>query len=116
MDGADAIDRASTELSTIGGNPLDHARSMANSFDIIVSQQKLGDGSRKVMKIEELTGKLIDGRAETKTIFEFKLTGDTVKDPNTGKVEKIFGYFQQVEPISEKLVRTHQGYAPRQVR
>lgn len=104
LDGADAIDRASTELSTIGGNPLDHARSMANSFDIIVSQQKLGDGSRKVMKIEELTGKLIDGRAETKTIFEFKLTGDTVKDPNTGKVEKIFGYFQQVEPISEKLV------------
>lgn len=104
LDGADAIDRASTELSTIGGNPLDHARSMANSFDIIVSQQKLGDGSRKVMKIEELTGKLIDGRAETKTIFEFKLTGDTVKDPETGKVKKIFGYFQQVEPISEKLV------------
>lgn len=104
LDGADAIDRASTELSTIGGNPLDHARSMANSFDIIVSQQKLGDGSRKVMKIEELTGRLIDGRAETKTIFEFKLTGDTVKDPETGKVQKIFGYFQQVEPISEKLV------------
>lgn len=104
LDGADAIDRASTELSTIGGNPLDHARSMANSFDIIVSQQKLGDGRRKVMKIEELTGRLVDGRAETKTIFEFKLTGDTVKDPLTGKVKEIFGYFQQVEPISEKLV------------
>lgn len=104
LDGADAIDRASTELSTIGGNPLDHARSMANSFDIIVSQQKLGDGSRKVMKIEELTGKLIDGRAETHTIFEFKLTGDTIKDEKTGKVKKIFGYFQQVSPISEKLM------------
>lgn len=103
LDGADAIDRASTELSTIGGNPLDHARSMANSFDIIVSQQKLGDGSRKVMKIEELTGRMIDGRAETKTIFEFKLTGDTIKDEQTGKVKKIFGYFQQVSPISEKL-------------
>lgn len=104
LDGADAIDRASTELSTIGGNPLDHARSMANSFDIIVSQQKLGDGSRKVMKIEELTGKLIEGRAETHTIFEFKLTGDTIKNEATGKVEKIFGYFQQVSPISEKLM------------
>lgn len=106
LDGADAIDRASTELSTLGGNPLDHARSMANSFDIIVSQQKLGDGRRKVMKIEELTGKLIDGRAETTTLFEFKLTGDTEKDPKTGKVKEIFGYFQQVNPISEKLVQS----------
>lgn len=104
LDGADAIDRASTELATIGGTPLDHARSMANSFDIIVSQQKLGDGSRKIMKIEELTGRLIDGRAETHVIFEFKLTGDAIKDPETGKVERIFGYFQQVHPISEKLV------------
>ena len=105
LDGPDAIDRASTELSTIGGNPLDHARSMANSFDIIVSQQKLGDGRRKVMKIEELTGRLIDGRAEAVTLFEFKLTGDTEKDPVTGKVKEIFGYFQQVNPISEKLVQ-----------
>lgn len=104
LDGADAIDRASTELSTIGGNPLDHARSMANSFDIIVSQQKLGDGARKVMKIEELTGELRDGRAVTKTIFEFRLTGDTIKNEKTGKVEKIFGYFQQVDAISDKLV------------
>ena len=105
LDGPDAIDRASTELSTVGGNLLDHARSLANSFDIIVSQQKLGDGSRKVMKIEELTGKIIDGRAEAKTLFEYKLTGDTKKNPVTGKVEKIYGYFQQVNPISEKLVQ-----------
>lgn len=106
LDGADAIDRASTELSTLGGNPLDHARSMANSFDIIVSQQKLGDGRKKVMKIEELTGRLIDGRAETITLFEFKLTGDTEKDAKTGRVKEIFGYFQQVNPISEKLVQS----------
>lgn len=105
LDGPDAIDRGSTELSTIGGNPLDHARSMANSFDIIVSQQKLGDGRRKVMKIEQMTGKLIDGRAESITLFEYKLTGDTEKDPVTGKVKEIFGYFQQVNPISEELIQ-----------
>lgn len=105
-DGADAIDRASTELATLGGNTLDYARSMANSFDIIVSQEKLGDGRRKVMKIEELTGRLIDGRAETVTLFEFKLTGDTEKDAKTGRVKEIFGYFQQVNPISEKLVQS----------
>ena len=105
LDGADAIDRGSTELATIGGSTSEHARSLAQSFDIIISQQKLGDGSRKVMKVEEITGRMIDGRAETSTLFEFKLTGKTDKDPNTGKVQKIYGYFQQVNPISEKLVQ-----------
>ena len=105
-DGPDAVDRAATELSTIGGNPQDHARSLANSFDIIVSQQRIGDGSRKVMKVEELTGKLEDGRAVTNILFEFVLTGDAKKNPVTGKVEKIYGYFQQVNPISEKLVQS----------
>lgn len=102
-DGADAIARASSELATLGGSDLDHATSLANSFDIIVSQQKLGDGRRKVMQIEELTGRLVNGRAETRVLFEFKLTGDTEKDKETGKVKEIFGYFQQVNPLSEKL-------------
>lgn len=106
IDAADAIDRGSNELATLGGSTIDHARSLANSFDIIVSQIKLGDGSRKVMKIEELTGRLIDGRAETRVLFEFKLTGHTEKDPETGKVLKIFGYFQQVNPISDKLLQS----------
>ena len=105
LDGADAIDRAATELSTLGGNVLDHARSLANSFDIIVSQQKLGDGSRKVMAVEELTGDLENGRAVTRKLFEFVLTGEADKDPKTGKVTKIHGYFQQSNPISEKLIQ-----------
>jgi pilus assembly protein CpaF len=105
LDGADAIDRAATELSTLGGNVLDHARSLANSFDIIVSQQKLGDGSRKVMAVEELTGELENGRAITRKLFEYVLTGEADKDPVTGKVTKIHGYFQQTNPISDKLVQ-----------
>lgn len=105
LDGPDAIDRASTELSTIGGNPQDHARSLANSFDIVVSQQKIGDGSRKVMKVEEMTGRLIEGVAESITLFEYVLTGDSEKDPVTGRVKKIYGYFQQANPISEKLIQ-----------
>ena len=105
LDGADAIDRAASELSTLGGNSLENARSLANSFDIIVAQQKLGDGSRRVMSVEELTGELKDGRAVTKKLFEFVLTGKADKDPETGKVTKIYGYFQQSNPISEKLVQ-----------
>lgn len=104
LDGADAIDRAATELATLGGSPLDHARSLANSFDIIVSQDKLGDGSRRVKAIEELTGRLIDGRAETRVLFRFKLTGESEKNEN-GKVTDIKGYFEQVNPISENLLQ-----------
>lgn len=104
MDGADAIDRGATELATIGGSASEHAASLANSFDIIVSQQKLGDGTRKVMAVEEITGKIIDGRAETKKLFEFVLTGEVTKDEN-GKVKKIHGYFQQSNALSEKLVQ-----------
>ena len=106
LDGADAIDRASTELSTLGGSASEHARSLASAFDIVVSQQKLGDGSRHVMAIEELTGRIIDGRAETKKLFEYVLTGESDKDPVTGKVTKIYGYFQQVHPLSDKLVQS----------
>ena len=38
-------------------------------------------------------------------LFEFVLTGKADKDPETGKVTKIYGYFQQSNPISEKLVQ-----------
>lgn len=105
VDGADAIDRASTELATLGGSPAEYARSLANSFDIIVSQQKLGDGTRKVMAIEELTGELDNGRAVTRKLFEYVLTGEADKDPDTGKVTKIYGYFQQSNPLSESLIK-----------
>ena len=106
LDGADAIDRGASELASMGGNTTEHARSLANSFDIIVSQQKLGDGRRKVMKIEELTGRLVDGKAETIVLFEYVLTGDSIRDPETGKVKEILGYFQQVNPISQRLINS----------
>lgn len=105
LDGADAIDRGSTELATIGGSTQEHAKSLATSFDIIISQQKLGDGSRKVMTVEEITGRLVDGRAETVKLFEYVLTGKADKDPVTGRVKKVYGYFQQCHGISEKLIQ-----------
>ena len=103
-DGADAIARMSTELATNGGSIKDFATSLANSLDIVVSCRKLGDGSRKVMAIEELTGELdARGRAITRVLFQFRLTGETDVDPETGKLLKIHGYFEQVNPISERL-------------
>lgn len=103
-DGADAIARMSTELATKGGSIADYSSSLANSLDLIVSCRKLGDGSRHVMAIEELTGKILpNGMAETSVLFRYNLTGEVDKDPETGKVLKIHGYFEQVNPISEDL-------------
>lgn len=104
-DGADAIARMSTELATKGGSIVDFASSLANSIDLVVSCRKLGDGSRHVMAIEELTGELDDkGMAVTRVIFRFRMTGKVDKDPDTGKLLKIHGYYEQVNPISDALV------------
>lgn len=104
-DGGDAISRMSTELATLGGNAKDYASSIASSLDIAVTQRKLADGSRKVMSIEEYTGKVLeDGSGETRVLFRYKLTGEVDKDEN-GRVKKIHGYFEQVNPISEELVQ-----------
>lgn len=103
-DGADAIARMSTELATKGGSIVDYAKSLANSIDIVVSCRKLGDGTRHVMAIEELTGRLNDnGMAETTVLFRFHMTGETDIDEETGDIKKIHGYYEQVSPISERL-------------
>lgn len=103
-DGKDAIDRMATELSTLGGSIQDYIGSLCKSIDLVVSQRKLEDGSRHVMKIEELTGKVTeDGSAETRILFRFVLTGNVKKDGD--KVLKIDGYFEQVNPISEGMLQ-----------
>lgn len=104
-DGSDAVSRIATELATLGGNVNDYALSIASSLDIAVSQRKLADGSRRVMSIEEYTGRILDdGSAETRILFRFKLTGEVDKDEN-GKIKKIHGYFEQVNPVSEELIQ-----------
>lgn len=104
-DGADAVERMANELSTLGGNVTDYLSSITHSIDIIVSQKKLDDGSRHVMAIEELTGRIDEyGKAETKVLFKYELTGEIVKDSN-GNPVKIEGNFKQCDVISDKLVQ-----------
>lgn len=103
--GKDAIDRAGTELSSFGGSYKDHLSTLVKSLDIVVSQKKLADGSRHVMAIEELTGDVCsDGTADTRVLFRYNLTGDVDTDSN-GDIKKIYGYFEQVNPISERLLQ-----------
>lgn len=104
-DGSDAVSRIATELATLGGNVNDYALSIASSLDIAVSQRKLADGSRRIMSIEEYTGKILeDGTAETRVLFRYRLTGKVDKD-EFGKLKHIHGYFEQVNPISDSLLQ-----------
>jgi pilus assembly protein CpaF len=103
-DAKDAASRWANELSAKGGSELENLRGAVNSIDVVVAQAKLSDGSgrRKVMQVAEYTGRIIDGEAEVSIIFEFVLTGEMVKDAKGRDV--MDGYFQQVNPISEKLI------------
>lgn len=58
---------------------------VASAIDIIVQQSRLSDGSRKIVKIVEVTGREADV-IQLQDIFEFKQTGFD----KTGKVE---GYY-----------------------
>ena len=39
-------------------------------------------------------------------MFQFRLTGKADKDPVSGKVLKIHGYYEQLNPISDDLVQS----------
>jgi pilus assembly protein CpaF len=57
---------------------------MASAIDLVLHQERLRDGTRKVMKVSEVVG--LQGDAmDVRDIFEFRQTG--VKD------EKVTGYF-----------------------
>lgn len=104
-DGADAIERMATELATLGGSIQDYVSSLVRSLDIIVTQIKFPDGKRRVSSIEELTGGVDkNGRAETRVLFKFELSGVTDRD-EYGNITNVHGEFKKVSSISDSLVQ-----------
>ena len=102
---ADAIERMATELATLGGSIQDYVSSLVRSIDIIVSQLKFPDGKRRVSTIEELTGGIDEnGKAESRVLFKFELSGKTDRDAS-GNITLVHGQFKQVSPISDELVQ-----------
>ena len=107
-DAQDGAMRWATELATVGGSVAEHLQGAINSLDVVVAQRKLADGRRKIMEIAEYTGKIDKetGKPEVNVIFQYTLTGNADYDPdNPDKVKKIYGYFEQVNPISARLVK-----------
>ena len=103
--GQDALSRFASELASLGGNMLDYLYSLANSIDIIVSQNRLDDGNRRVTGIEEVTGKILDGGlAEMNKIAGFEFSGEVIRD-DTGKLIEICGSYKDDGKISDKLLQ-----------
>lgn len=103
-DGAGAMERMANEIASAnGGSRSDYIQSVCNFVDVIVSQYKLNDGSRKVMEISEVTGGLDKtGRASVNKLFEFQVSGENIRDEE-GNLKTVCGKFVQVGVLSERL-------------
>ena len=98
-DSRDAIGRMATE---VGGDFFEAKSLFATSVDIIVSQFRYLDGTRRVLEISEILGVESDGSIKVNTLFEFVETGRIVKNPKNA-LDHSIGYFRQVNGISEGL-------------
>lgn len=96
--GRGALERFASEVAqATGGNKTEYLRSLCGFIDLIVSQYKLVDGTRKVMEISVPTGKVLsDGSPEIVKMFEFTLSRKNKKDEKTGKIIEVCGEFRQV--------------------
>jgi len=69
---------ARIEMMASLGNPamplLTTRTQIASAIDLLVYQERLSDGTRKITKISELTG-VSDGLITTRDLFEFRRTG-----------------------------------------
>ena len=98
-DSQEAIGRMATE---VGGDFFEAKTLFSTNVDIIISQFRYRDGTRRVLEISEILGVNEDGSIKVNTLFEFVETGRITKNPKNGLPHAI-GYFKQVNPISEKL-------------
>ena len=103
--GQDAISRFGSELASLGGNMMDYIYSLVNSIDLVISQNRLDDGMRRITGIEEITGRVLDGGvAETNYLAGFRFTGEVKRD-NSGKLLEICGDYFDDGKISNKLLQ-----------
>lgn len=101
-DASDALDRFADELSTASGTSFSEClRQVSKSIDIVISQYKFEDGTRRVMEISEILGIDEHGEPRINKIFEFEMSGKTEQAEN-GKI-RVLGEFKQRGVLSKKL-------------
>lgn len=99
FDTEEAIGRMATE---VGGDIMEAKNLFANSVDIIVSQFRFLDGTRRVLEISEVLGLNEDGSVNVNKLFEFEQTGKITKNPKNA-LDHAVGQFRQINGISESL-------------
>lgn len=100
-DSVDAIGRMATEA---GGDLKETKKLFARATDIIISQYRYLDGSRRILEITEIIDVDDNGDVITNKLFEFVETGEITTNP-VNALPHVQGYFRQVNPISENLAR-----------
>lgn len=102
LDSSDAIDRFADEISSAGGTTNSEAvKQVSKAIDIIVSQFKFPDGTRRVMEIAEINGVDNNGDPNINKLFEFQLSGETSLNDRGQTV--VHGEFKQVGKMSERV-------------
>lgn len=77
---------------------------IVSGVDIILSQERLADGGRRIMKIAEVTG-MQDGVVATQDLFEFRRTGI-----RNNKIEGVFTATGAIPRTLEKLQYASSAY------
>ena len=98
-DSEEAIGRMATE---VGGDMAEAKALFANNVDIIVSQFRFIDGTRRVLEISEIEGVNPDGTVKVNTLFTFEQNGKITKNAKNA-LPHALGVFKQVGGISEEL-------------
>ena len=104
-DGAGGASRRAGEAiaSVSKGTSKDYAVGFSDSFDIILSCKRFGDGTRRLYAIEEYTGEVdAKGFPLARRLAGFTLDGNNVRDAS-GAIKSVGGSFSFTGAISEKL-------------
>lgn len=98
---ANAVDAIGRMVTEVGGDE-ESKQLFAGAVDLIISQFRFLDGTRRVLEISEIEGVNPDGSVRVNKLFEFVQTGEIENNPSNN-LPHALGYFRQVGTISEAL-------------
>lgn len=96
----DALMRIAEETNT--GSVTEALKRAASAIDIIVTQYKFSDGTRRIRSICEIGGVDSEGNISINTLFEFQMTGEVIDKGNGMK--EVVGEFKQTGYFSKSLI------------
>lgn len=96
----DALMRIAEETNT--GSITEALKRAASAIDIIVTQYKFPDGTRRIQAISEVLGVDEHGNVNINHLFQFEMTGKV--EENADGTRKVLGEFRQTGYFSQGLI------------